>query len=215
MPVTFSRARNDEQRATRAAAILSTADAMLREMRVSDLTLNELARRVGLAKSNVLRYFSSREAVLLHLLDRETRAWLDDVEARLDGRREPEAIADAIASSAAARPVFCDLTASSAGVLERNVSAEVATDYKRASLETSDRLARLAGFDGLESPAGLLVVGATMLSIGGVWSTSQPTEGMRAAYAAHPEFRPFRVEFETAVRELVATTLAGVRARGL
>jgi AcrR family transcriptional regulator len=42
---------------------------MLTEMPVAQITLNELSRRVGLAKSNVLRYFESREAVLLELLD--------------------------------------------------------------------------------------------------------------------------------------------------
>ena len=42
---------------------------MLAEMPVAEVTLNELSRRAGLAKSNVLRYFESREAVLLELLD--------------------------------------------------------------------------------------------------------------------------------------------------
>jgi len=46
------------------------------EMPVADLSLNELSRRVGLAKSNVLRYFESREAVLLELLDSAWRDWL-------------------------------------------------------------------------------------------------------------------------------------------
>jgi AcrR family transcriptional regulator len=49
--------------------MLGTAAAMLTEMPVAQITLNELSRRVGLAKSNVLRYFESREAVLLELLD--------------------------------------------------------------------------------------------------------------------------------------------------
>jgi AcrR family transcriptional regulator len=35
---------------------------MLTEMPVAQTTLDELSRRVGLAKSNVLRYFESREA---------------------------------------------------------------------------------------------------------------------------------------------------------
>lgn len=187
---------------------------MLRETSVGEITLNELSRRVGLAKSNVLRYFPSREAILLQLLDRETRAWLDDVERDL-ASGAGTSLAGAIAAAAAARPVFCDLTASAASVLERNVSGDVAADYKRASLASSDRLARLAGFDGLDSQGGLIFVGAVMLAIGGIWASSQPTEGMRAAYAAHPEFRPFRIDFEAAVRELVATTLAGLEARGL
>src|ERR1700754_5318237 len=76
MATTFQRARSDEQRALRSQAILDTAAAMLREMPSADLSLNELSRRVGLAKSNVLRYFDSREAVLLELLDTRIREWL-------------------------------------------------------------------------------------------------------------------------------------------
>ena len=68
--MTFQRARSEEQREIRRRAILDTASAMLDEMPVAEVTLNELSRRVGLAKSNVLRYFESREAVLLELLDR-------------------------------------------------------------------------------------------------------------------------------------------------
>ena len=75
--VTFQRARSEEQRAARRQAILHTAEAMLAEMPVAALSLNELSRRVGLAKSNVLRYFESREAVLLELLDAAWREWLD------------------------------------------------------------------------------------------------------------------------------------------
>ena len=52
---TFQRARNEEQREIRRRAILETAAAMLDEMPVAEVSLNELSRRVGLAKSNVLR----------------------------------------------------------------------------------------------------------------------------------------------------------------
>ncbi|MFT4053490.1 MAG: TetR family transcriptional regulator [Novosphingobium sp.] len=51
--------------------ILTTASAMLSEIPVAEVSLNELSRRVRLAKSNVLRYFESREAVLLELLSDE------------------------------------------------------------------------------------------------------------------------------------------------
>ena len=42
---------------------------MLAEMPVSELTLNELSRRAGLAKSNVLRYFESRPELAALRLD--------------------------------------------------------------------------------------------------------------------------------------------------
>src|SRR3954451_9868785 len=89
MATTFQRARSDEQRAARSQAILDAAAAMLDEMPVADVTLNELSRRVGLAKSNVLRYFESREAVLLELLDRALREWLGEVADELAAGVDP------------------------------------------------------------------------------------------------------------------------------
>src|SRR6476646_3584373 len=83
MATSFQRARSDEQRALRSEAILDTAAAMLDEMPVSDISLNELSRRVGLAKSNVVRYFDSREDVLLELLTRSMREWLAGLAADL------------------------------------------------------------------------------------------------------------------------------------
>src|SRR5580704_13371703 len=81
---TFQRARSEEQREARRRAILDTAAAMLAEMPVAQVTLNELSRRVGLAKSNVLRYFESREAVLLELLDSAWQEWLTQLAQDLD-----------------------------------------------------------------------------------------------------------------------------------
>src|SRR3954451_10825730 len=83
--MTFQRARTEEQREVRRRTILDMASAMLEEMPVAALSLNELSRRVGLAKSNVLRYFETREAVLLELLDAAWREWLDGLAAELRG----------------------------------------------------------------------------------------------------------------------------------
>src|SRR5216684_7306072 len=76
---TFQRARSEEQREARRRAILDAAAAMLDEMPVSAMSLNELSRRVGLAKSNVLRYFESREAVLLDLLAHAAGEFLTEI----------------------------------------------------------------------------------------------------------------------------------------
>ena len=62
---------------------MAVARAMLAEKSVADISLRELSDRVGLAKSNVLRYFDSREAIFLEVLDEECRCWLDEVDSRL------------------------------------------------------------------------------------------------------------------------------------
>ena len=138
----FKRARSEEQREARRQAILGAAAAMLAEMPVAQVTLNELSRRAGLAKSNVLRYFESREAVLLELLDSAWQDWLVQLEKDLadavDGAaplaERSDQLAAAVAASLAARPMLCDLISAQAAVLERNVSPQVAAQYKRASI---------------------------------------------------------------------------------
>src|ERR1700727_804379 len=127
---TFQRARSEEQREVRRRAILEAAAAMLAEMPVAEVTLNELSRRVGLAKSNVLRYFESREAVLLELLDSAWRDWLLRLAPELDTAMTPSApvsargdqVASTLAASLSSAPVLCDLLNAQAAVLERNVS---------------------------------------------------------------------------------------------
>ncbi len=59
----FQRARRPEE--VRRQQILTAARTLLAERGVSELSLNELARRSGVSKPNVYRYFESREDVLL------------------------------------------------------------------------------------------------------------------------------------------------------
>src|ERR1700757_3590348 len=76
MSLPFQRARRPEQMAARRTAILEAARTMLAEKGVTDISLRELSDRVGLAKSNVLRYFDSREAIFLEVLFADYKLWL-------------------------------------------------------------------------------------------------------------------------------------------
>ena len=218
--MTFRRARNEEQREVRRQAILSTAEAMLAEMPVAALSLNELSRRVGLAKSNVLRYFESREAVLLELLDAAWREWLEALEAELRDIPAPvgdrvERVATAIAGTLAARPMLCELAGASAGVLERNISAAVAARFKRAALANTAALGRLVRgpVPELGEPAGQRFAGAAVLVAGAVWAAARPSAAMLAAYEADRTLAAMRLDFTAGLRELLATLLAGFLAR--
>ena len=220
---TFQRARSEEQREVRRRAILDAAAAMLAEMPVAQVTLNELSRRVGLAKSNVLRYFESREAVLLELLDSAWQEWLTALEAGLDGAVDAAAppagrgdqLAAALAVSLAARPVLCDLLSAQAAVLERNVSVEVATAYKRASLADVSRLGRLIrrhlGELG-DQDAERLAAG-TVLVAGALWAHAQPSAAVLAAYDADPALAVMRTDFTATMREVLEVLIAGLLAR--
>jgi AcrR family transcriptional regulator len=220
--VTFRRARTEEQREARRRAILGTAEAMLAEMPVAALSLNELSRRVGLAKSNVLRYFETREAVLLELLDAAWREWLDGLAAELRGSapgaavdERVERVATAIARTLADRPTLCELASASSGVLERNISVPVAATFKRAALANTDALGSLVRglVPELPEPAAQRFAGAAVLVAGSLWAATQPSAAMLAAYEADCALAAMRLDFSTGVRELLATLLTGFLAR--
>ncbi|MDC2958208.1 TetR family transcriptional regulator [Streptomyces gilvifuscus] len=219
---TFQRARSEEQREIRRQAILDTAVAMLDEMPVGAVSLNELSRRVGLAKSNVLRYFESREAVLLQLLDDAWKQWTADLPDRLAAGVDAgagvdvrgEQFASAVVASLADRTMLCDLFSAQAGVLEHNVSADVAARYKRAALANVDALADLARthLPELGDRAEGLARSMTMM-IGAMWTHARPSPAMLAAYDADPSLAVLRMDFAASLREMLATLTAGTLAR--
>ncbi|MBE8478034.1 TetR/AcrR family transcriptional regulator [Streptomyces justiciae] len=219
---TFQRARSEEQREIRRQAILDTAAAMLDEMTVSALSLNELSRRVGLAKSNVLRYFESREAVLLELLDRDWRQWTAALPAQLAAAITPDAppnqrgqeFATVLAHSLTQRRTLCDLLSAQAGVLEHNISPDVAARYKRAALDNVAALATLARrhLPELGDHADQLCAQTIMIS-GAVWTHARPSTAMLTAYAADPTLAALRMDFTTTLQEMLTTLIAGTLTR--
>ncbi|MEU3293548.1 TetR family transcriptional regulator [Streptomyces longwoodensis] len=221
--MTFQRARTEEQREIRRRAILDTASAMLDEMPVAAVTLNELSRRVGLAKPNVLRYFESREAVLLELLDRFLQEWLTELSGELaagvgadlpmPGRAA--AVAEILSSSLSRRKVLCELFGAQGSVLEHNVSVEVVARYKRASLERLTTMTDLirGHLPELGDNATLFSL-QTMVVAGAVSAFSTPPPSLRAAYEAEPDLARFHLELKDYLEQALTATLLGVLPRG-
>lgn len=196
---------------------------MLDEMPVADVSLNELSRRVGLAKSNVLRYFESREAVLLDLLDHAWKEWLaalpDLLASAVDEHAPADVRADSVATvlshSLAERRIFCDLLSAQAAVLERNVSPEVAARYKRAAVADVVAMAELVGrrLPELGADGALHLCSMTIMAVGAAWSHAQPSAAMLTAYENDAELAKFELDFSDTAREMIATLAVGVLAR--
>ena len=178
--------------AVRRSAIMNSAREMLAEKNLAEISLRELSNRIGLAKSNVLRYFDSREAIFLEVLDEEFQAWLIDLDTRLGRPRARKAnyaneirIAGAVADSLVDRQLLCELLGSMAGVLERNISLDFARDFKARAM---GRIAELAQLVAGQLPwlprefTEFFAQGALTLAAG-MYPFSVPTEPVRAAIA--------------------------------
>ncbi len=178
--------------AARRTAILTSAREMLAEKNVADISLRELSGRIGLAKSNVLRYFDSREAIFLEILDEEFEAWLADLEARLGRPRARKVdyaneirVAAAVADSLVERQLLCELVSSMAGVLERNISFDFARDFKARAVGRITELAKLVAgqLPWLPREFTEFFAEAALTLAAGMYPFSVPTEPVRAAIA--------------------------------
>ncbi|MCB0910135.1 MAG: TetR/AcrR family transcriptional regulator [Propionibacteriaceae bacterium] len=216
----FQRARSEEQREQRRRVILDTAASMLAEMPVAAISLNELSRRVGLAKSNVLRYFESREAVLLELLNTEFDQWIRQLRQRVPSgagstRERGDGLAEALATTMAERPVLCDLISAQAAVLERNISTEVALRFKGAIGQSADQVTSIVAgaLPELGPDEAYHVVVVALMIVSAAWPHSQPTAALQAAYDADPRIAAGQLDFTDFVGTTIAITISGLLAR--
>jgi len=218
----FQRARSDEQREVRRRSILDTAATMLAEMPVAEVSLNELSRRVDLAKSNVLRYFDSREAVLLELLDDFMGRWLEEVAGECSSGIDTHASVDVRANqlveifsrSLAGRVALCDLFGAQGGVLEHNVSVETVKRHKRASLARLASMSELVKvyLPELGDDAQWFCL-MSLLSAGALSTYAPPPPSLLAAYAEEPSLGVLHMELQDALRFAFRSTLLGVLPR--
>lgn len=196
---------------------------MLDEMPVSDVTLNGLSRRACMAKSNVLRYFESREAVLLQLAADAMTEWVHAIEKELGAgadQSDPvearaERLATVIAASLGARPVLCDLMSAQASVLEHNISTETVLRCKRTSVANVERLAgmvltQLPELD-VERARKFTAMAALMASA--AWTHCHTAPAVVAAYETDPSLQLFTLEFTPSLREALEVILAGLLSR--
>ncbi|MEO1088489.1 MAG: TetR family transcriptional regulator, partial [Acidobacteriota bacterium] len=125
MPATdFQRARAPEQIEQRRQALLQAARTHLEDGGLEAVSLTAIARTAGLAKSNVYRYFESREHILIELLLADEFAWVADLErslAPLSGCGDPDQVAATVTETLLRHDTACLLISVVANVLEHNI----------------------------------------------------------------------------------------------
>jgi AcrR family transcriptional regulator len=214
----FHRARQPAQKQQRREQLVAAAATLLRDGGVDAVTLSAIARAAAVAKSNVYRYFESREQILLEILLAEEQAWVGELEralAPLAGQDDPDAVAAALARTLAARPTACALIAVVANVLEHNLSVDSVRAFKSRVLEISIRIGNAlhAALPGLPHDRTEALLRYLHALIAGLWPIAHPS-APAAEVMERPEFATLCSDFETDVRGALAAMLRGLLATG-
>ncbi|WP_424642410.1 TetR family transcriptional regulator [Embleya sp. AB8] len=234
----FLRARSPEAKRFREEAILAAAARLATRDGVREVTVTAIADEVGMHKSAMLRYFETREDIFLRLAANAWRDWSAEVRSRLEDRRledrrledrrlevgtprpastgGPEwdrtarSIADTLARSLVARPLFCDLLAHTPLNLERNVSTDTVRAFKRVAIAEvaaiGATLGTIAPLDP-EQAQGVVVTATSMA--GALWQMAAPGTRLRAFYETDPELSHCIVDVEPRLADILTALLTG------
>jgi AcrR family transcriptional regulator len=220
----YQRARRPEQKLERRDAILGAARELALRDGVRAVSLADIAARVGIHKSALLRYFETREQIFLELAGRAWREWVAALHAGLDsaaplraapGSPAPGAaalVADVFARSFGDRPLLCDLIAHTPLNLERNVSLEAVRRYKLTSLGAVDEAAAmvLRVLPQLTLAECREFVGALASLAGALWQIANPAPALAALYASDPDLSRACVDLAPRLRRTAEILLAGL-----
>jgi AcrR family transcriptional regulator len=206
---TFRRARRPEQKQERREAILAAARDLAVRSGVRNVTLGYIASAVCLAKSNVVRYFGTREEIYLELTARE---WHDWERAVLERLQAGDDLVDVLAETLEERPLFCDLLSQCATNLEHNVSVEAARAFKLDSIHVIEELGAVIArvHPGLTAGEGAELVGAAAGLASLLYPSAHPPPVLAELYTHDPAVAAAVGQFVPTVKRMLAALVAGL-----
>ncbi|MEV0384316.1 TetR family transcriptional regulator [Nonomuraea sp. NPDC050643] len=207
----FLRARRPEHKQQRREAILAAARELARTSGVRNVSLGAVAEAVGLAKSNIVRYFGTREEIYLELAAEEWRMWAKECSERLDSATGRDDMVMALAETLADRPLFLDLLSHSATSLEHNVSVPAARVFKRTVHSVIDELGpRAAAPAGLTDQEGTEIVTAAAGLGGMLYPATNPPPTIVELYAQDPDLAAACPQFVPTLTRALKALAAGL-----
>lgn len=208
----FRRARKPAEQQLRREAILAAAAALFDAEGAQGAGLNAIAARAGFTKSNIYRYFESREEVLMSLFQGELEGFVAAFEAHMQDCAigDLDAIADC-AGLFVSRPRFCALLSIIASVLEQNVSVEKIVDLKHsvAALNTRMTAAMLSRLPDATRADCAWAVGTLATLVAGLWPHVTPSAAA-AKVLEMPEFAFLRPAPEREINRVFRVLLGSI-----
>ena len=213
--LSFQRARSEDKKRQRAAALVDAARSLALESGVASVTLTDVASRAGVHYSAVRRYFTSHKEVLLHLAAEGWARFSDTVCKSLSepGPMSPARVADALANGLAADPLFCDLLANLHVHLEHEVELEQVLDFKQISnaavLSLTDAIEN--ALPALGRPGAFDVLLASYSLAAPLWQMANPPKRLADAYANRADVPPdWKIDFTAAMSRLITAVCIGL-----
>jgi AcrR family transcriptional regulator len=194
---------------------------------VHRVTLSAIAVEAGLTHSAVLRYFHSRNEVLLQLAGQGWTAWA----VRLCGALTPafaagaetragagalgtssDSLAKIMVATLVADPIFCDLLGNVPLHLEHDLPREIVRSFKQTGNAALGRIVSAidAAVPGLDALAAADLMSATNALAGTLWQVCHPDQTLAEIYYEEPALGHLPDDFAPLLERLIAATARGL-----
>ena len=205
------RATNPGAKEARAQQILAAATDLLGGWSYSDITMDRIAERAGVAKGTLYLYFRTKETLFLSLFEDRLSAWYAELQALADhdaGTVASPAAARVIASTLAARPTLICLHGLLHSTVGHNIEPETLAAFRRRQ---HGRISALASslakrIEGISLHRALRFLIQLEVVVGGLsWAANPPSSIAQAL--EEEDLAAFRIDFEEELREIVTALL--------
>jgi TetR/AcrR family transcriptional regulator len=224
----WQRARSEEQVAQRVEAILAAASRLFETIPYEEVTLRSIAREAGFTRSNIYRYFETREAIFLRLYRDDVERWVAELRAAVSAgaavASAPEAATD-LRAPGRQMAAFVDLwtevllrqkrllrlTPLLALSLEGNSSEALYREFKEFTIRVMSEAAEFLGPYLPDLDRGMML--DFFLVHQALVAGAQPMcrySDMQQRILAAPELAPLRLEFGAFYRTTVLAYLRGL-----
>ena len=215
--MTFIRATRPEQKKLREEQILNAAKKLFLRGDYESAGLNAIAREAGVTKSNVYRYFSSREEIFLRIFSAASVDWalgLVETLKKVRSKASADKVAEAWTKETMKHTLFHDLAPVTTISLEKNSSEEHLKDFFTQSLAVfsgvAAQLSRIYPNIALQELS-QLTVHLYMLATS-LWTASRPGKTERKVLK-DPAFAMLSIDFESSLKTGIANLIKGIRAQ--
>ncbi len=213
----WQRARTDEKKNERKAAIYGAALTLFKKKGYEKVSFNAIAVEAGFTKSNMYRYFCSKEEIFLNIFASLFDDWYEDCSQRLqklDENVEVTLFAKTWVASYKSHPEFLDLIPILFISLENNSSFEQLLEFKKLSMNLLYQLAVKVSkiYPTIQDEKAFQFLTLSFAATANYWAAqSQQNEALEKIYQLE-QFKVLKPNFEQSLTVSVEIIIKGLQA---
>ncbi len=128
--MTFTRARQDDQKLIRRQQILDQAEALIIENEYSAVNMAQIAAASGVAKGTLFLYFPTKETLFLTITENQLSQWFQKITDCTQQANQKSQVIECLLSSVEQQPLLPKLLSLLHGILEHNVDEKRIHSFK-------------------------------------------------------------------------------------